>query len=140
MLTPYERPFPSISASLSPVGCRSSRSPYDVGSRSCVASDGRVSLRAGFRGGAVAPLGVMISWRPPRRCTRISMRMLRALRSVMAIKTTIDRGLFLEKALFQLDVSSMESGKFAVQRNPVDSHALLQETRQLFEMQTRAGG
>ena len=58
----------------------------------------------------------------------------------MAIKTTIDRGLFLEKALFQLDVSSMESGKFAVQRNPVDSHALLQETRQLFEMQTRAGG
>jgi signal transduction histidine kinase len=38
-----------------------------------------------------------------------------------------------------LDISSMESGNFAVQQDSVDLRALLQETRQLFDMQARAG-
>ena len=36
-----------------------------------------VSSRRGFGAGTAAPSGVMISFRPPRRCSRIGMRMVR---------------------------------------------------------------
>jgi hypothetical protein len=44
----------------------------------------RVSSRRGFGVGAAAPSGVMISFRPPRRCSRIGIRIVRVSTSWLA--------------------------------------------------------
>jgi hypothetical protein len=54
-----------------------------------------VSSRLGFRAGAATPSGVMISFRPPRRCSRIGMRMVRvsssrAARPVITLPYPVD--------------------------------------------------